>query len=961
VTFSISLADVERARSTGQPVTVAPPDALALMASGKVQKKREAPTSVGIIGGLPNTEINPRVSPMDWFGSYGRIGYRDRMQREWDTAAAASDAWRKGVLQREWRFKPVKGGDRNDLMVAEFADTAIRHHFRGGGGGMLGMIGMFAGLAFDGFVLAQPYYPFDRAFTLRDSDGRVVLNGANLLQMAPVGAHVVNDWVPEEGPNGSIEYGVKVYQQVSDGPNSWRGVGRDKYIAPSDLVHARYMPQGDDPAPYGIGRPLWYGYMASESLQKFLLQGAEKAAFGIPQVVISPDADPGELSTVNSLISNLRVGALVRFSLPDGYSVQWHEVPWNAGDILDALAHIQKSAHRATATQHLFTGSDNGTQALYGGQSAEFHGGVDVVCRAIVQALAEGPTDTAPIKRLLAMNFDGIRSFPEFSFGPAPVQDVRVFADALSTVKAAGLLTGDAGVEDRVRDALHLDEMPDETRERWREELEGSDDGDDEPMDDESEEVEPDEDTPAAAMPEADEAGETADESEGDDPMPVAASDAYSRSEHDRAVSGPRGRAVRRVESVLSLSETKGQQDAGKAVVAGVLARWRMRIAPVYGEQLQANAKSLGAVATLPVPGQAELVEELRRALRPVYSAGLAAVEAETERLEADPALLADLEAGTLADVGEPDGLPAPSRIVAAADSFSPPSGVRAAARRALEVRESKPESQRGMTDVGIARARDLSNGRAVSLDTLRRMKAYFDRHAVDKQGETWDEQGKGWQAWNGWGGDAGRAWVERLLKSVAACDCGASHPRMVHAGLSERMAAIALAGKPTPSKKKAKKPAVPANLDDGIDPEDAIESLARTTAVAQSSRLRVAAMTALQSAGSGGALPEQATIGAVVSDALTSLSNGPERNQAQADVNTMFGLGRKHQQLAQGSERYMLSNLFESDTCEPCLAWDGMVVDADTMAANGTPLSVCKGGDMCGCMWIGFPPDVEV
>ena len=86
---------------------------------------------------------------------------------------------------------------------------------------------------------------------------------------------------------------------------------------------------------------------------------------------------------------------------------------------------------------------------------------------------------------------------------------------------------------------------------------------------------------------------------------------------------------------------------------------------------------------------------------------------------------------------------------------FSPPQGAREAARRALEVRAEKPPSQRGMTPVGLARARDLANGKSLSPETVRRMKAYFDRHQVDKRGSTWDEQGKGWQAWQGWGGDA--------------------------------------------------------------------------------------------------------------------------------------------------------------------------------------------------------------
>jgi len=102
---------------------------------------------------------------------------------------------------------------------------------------------------------------------------------------------------------------------------------------------------------------------------------------------------------------------------------------------------------------------------------------------------------------------------------------------------------------------------------------------------------------------------------------------------------------------------------------------------------------------------------------------------------------------------------------------FTPPQGVREAARRGLEVRASKPPSQRGGTEVGVARARDLANGRTVSPDTARRMKAYFDRHEVDKQGETWDEQGKGWQAWMLWGGDPGRSWSAKLVRQMNAAD----------------------------------------------------------------------------------------------------------------------------------------------------------------------------------------------
>ena len=134
----------------------------------------------------------------------------------------------------------------------------------------------------------------------------------------------------------------------------------------------------------------------------------------------------------------------------------------------------------------------------------------------------------------------------------------------------------------------------------------------------------------------------------------------------------------------------------------------------------------------------------------------------EVKKKEADEALasltaqdLKMLIAGMMGgiELGKYDGI-----------DFTPPEGAREAAKRALDVREGKPASQKGMTPVGIARARDLMNGVKLSPDTVRRMKAFFDRHEVDKKGSTWDEQGKGWQAWNGWGGDAGYSWARKVV-----------------------------------------------------------------------------------------------------------------------------------------------------------------------------------------------------
>ena len=92
-------------------------------------------------------------------------------------------------------------------------------------------------------------------------------------------------------------------------------------------------------------------------------------------------------------------------------------------------------------------------------------------------------------------------------------------------------------------------------------------------------------------------------------------------------------------------------------------------------------------------------------------------------------------------------------------------------ALRAQRVRAQKPPSQRGMTETGLARMRQIVNRQNISLDTARKMVAWFARHLVDKQGATWDDRGKGWQAWNGWGGDEGARWALARLRSEAPED----------------------------------------------------------------------------------------------------------------------------------------------------------------------------------------------
>ena len=96
--------------------------------------------------------------------------------------------------------------------------------------------------------------------------------------------------------------------------------------------------------------------------------------------------------------------------------------------------------------------------------------------------------------------------------------------------------------------------------------------------------------------------------------------------------------------------------------------------------------------------------------------------------------------------------------------SYIPPLNVARAAAKGRALRMSLPPSRRCCTKVGIRRGAQLANRRPVSLNTVKRMLSYFQRHDVDRQGRGWGVDSKGWQAWLLWGGDPGYRWAERIV-----------------------------------------------------------------------------------------------------------------------------------------------------------------------------------------------------
>ena len=104
-----------------------------------------------------------------------------------------------------------------------------------------------------------------------------------------------------------------------------------------------------------------------------------------------------------------------------------------------------------------------------------------------------------------------------------------------------------------------------------------------------------------------------------------------------------------------------------------------------------------------------------------------------------------------------------------AEDSYQPTEEMKTSALNGLKWRD---EYGRGGTAIGVARARDISNMKNLSIDTIKRMNSYFSRHEIDKDASGWKQGEEGFPsagrvAWELWGGDAGQAWSKRITDRI--------------------------------------------------------------------------------------------------------------------------------------------------------------------------------------------------
>jgi len=102
--------------------------------------------------------------------------------------------------------------------------------------------------------------------------------------------------------------------------------------------------------------------------------------------------------------------------------------------------------------------------------------------------------------------------------------------------------------------------------------------------------------------------------------------------------------------------------------------------------------------------------------------------------------------------------------------SYVPPESAQNNAKTGLQMVESG-EAGDGLESATVDRARLIAAGSPLTLDHVKRMHSFFERHDKTRP----DDGGKGdspWRtAWELWGGDAGRSWAESVVGQESGHD----------------------------------------------------------------------------------------------------------------------------------------------------------------------------------------------
>ena len=987
---------VQRVAASGQPASFLP-GGFALASA----RKANAWDGTELFGGTVKQDANRALDARSWFGSPGLVGIQDRMVDEEPTLQAMRLAITLPLLGDAWRMEAPTVPTPQEQEATDFAELALFEHLDCDDG-WHGWIEQAVQYQWRGFLPSELFWPYDREMK------------RTLLGLRPLMPKTVREW--SSTPDG---WELKQWPATGDMAKGrgWRGT----VLQPDEYINLRYMPKGSSPAPMGAFRPAYADWMASSNMRVLEAQGWQRAAYGVPTIKVDPTA-PGfddaqsTIDAVNLAAKNYRSGLLAAQMMPPGYEMIFQDFPFRGEELGKAILAKRHSMLMVVLATFLRTGETKGALALHDGQVAFFTKSLQQAANKIARVLSR-----YVVKRLIAKNFPAVRRFPAVKAPEIRIGDPAALVEAIvGALDKGAVVDSDRAVEDRIREVLSAPPRPEPAAGPLDPDEGGGKTDKGDPEDEVDEETAEEQGTKPKGDDEPEvEAGERPLFTAGGIPTYLrwdnirdSIVDPEGQAELDRLLTEFKerhdpagdpaappivvldGKVVARAAGMDLRSEVENAPESP----ASVPEEEPEPVEPTVDtpEQVDANAANVGASAE---EGDPEAIERYADDL-------LSASDEDLDRLsDAIDEAVADLLAAERHLRG-PSALRYAERVKRLNED-QPTTGPRGRALRACEevvrLSETVDRTYAGKTEQvriiddwrkriaepyaaevskaadlpAVARApvpgqKELVGALSVNLRAAYRSGQASVRNEIDRIEADPDLRKRIERGDAEVGGDGDMPAPPRLSDRCGeGCGCTREvDAYFVDMTLAERMTVAGACPQPDDSLRLARKrtakaptpnPDLPASDIDDIDPEDSIYAVARTTVDAAARRVSDATALAAQGAGEAGVLPASSVLAEAVAGAVLALAPSGDKHQAQADVNDIFGLGRRQEQRAEVDPgwTFMYSALLESASCDSCLGHDGETFGADQLDEYRTPASWCEAvpQSLCNCLTIAVPP----
>lgn len=208
----------------------------------------------------------------------------------------------------------------------------------------------------------------------------------------------------------------------------------------------------------------WY---IKTGLEKGMAVAAERQGVGVPYFEAPSGAVEDDLKKARQAMQNIRANEQAYLEMPTGWEYGFLDM--KAGTTLDPMPQINYHNRQILLNvlgQHL----DQGNSGTSGSKAAgQVHNSIlDQSLEGIICTVLEDEINENLIKQLVDMNWT-TDAYPRIVHSQLNDESATTLPDALQKLTAAGLITPDMELEERMRTIYNLPDMPDELKETYAE------------------------------------------------------------------------------------------------------------------------------------------------------------------------------------------------------------------------------------------------------------------------------------------------------------------------------------------------------------------------------------------------------------------------------------------------------------------------------------------------------------